>query len=120
AAKEYSIKAAYPGKEFPMVDDNARCVLCHQELTDEAPQRLQDFERFIKSELETEAKRAEEDFHNAIVRLPTAPEKDSLEAQRETAGIDDQLLEEIKEYWETVSEKVRELKDINAGEEYEG
>src|SRR5690606_30418490 len=44
AARAYS-QTAYPGQQYPVTDD-ARCVLCHQELGQQAKERLQDFEAF--------------------------------------------------------------------------
>ncbi len=42
AAREYS-QQPYPEKAFPVTDE-ARCVLCHQELSEEAQQRLKELE----------------------------------------------------------------------------
>ena len=36
AAREYSIKQAYPGEEFPVVGSGKKCVLCMQPLSEEA------------------------------------------------------------------------------------
>jgi energy-coupling factor transporter ATP-binding protein EcfA2 len=55
AARAYSQTAAYPERPFP-VTDAARCILCHQELSAEAADRLRRFEAFIKDE----SKRKEE------------------------------------------------------------
>ena len=49
AAKTYS-QTAYPGQAFPVTDDG-RCVLCHQELAEDAQQRLRDFEQFVQSKV---------------------------------------------------------------------
>lgn len=48
AAREYSTGAAYPGKAFPVTDEGGVCVLCQQELTPEAKDRLQRFDRYIR------------------------------------------------------------------------
>ena len=47
AAREYSTAQAYPDRDFPNADDDAHCVLCHQELGDVAASRLQRFEGFV-------------------------------------------------------------------------
>lgn len=48
AAREYSTTTAYPGQAFPVTDDGAACVLCQQELTPAAKDRLQRFDRYIR------------------------------------------------------------------------
>jgi hypothetical protein len=48
AARAYSQTAAYPEQLFPVTDAASRCVLCHQELSAEAADRLKRFEAFIK------------------------------------------------------------------------
>lgn len=50
AARGYSEGSAYPGRDFPITGDDARCVLCHQELTPEASNRLVSFESFVRDE----------------------------------------------------------------------
>jgi energy-coupling factor transporter ATP-binding protein EcfA2 len=47
SARTYSDKGAYPDRTFPATEDDARCVLCHQELTPEASARLNSFEKFV-------------------------------------------------------------------------
>ncbi len=48
AAREYSTSAAYPEQAFPVTAERAQCVLCQQELTPEAKDRLQRFDRYVK------------------------------------------------------------------------
>lgn len=85
AARDYS-QTAYPGKAFP-VTEQARCLLCHQELKPDAQQRLQDFEAFVKSKLEAEAKSAEAAHLAAIAALPAAPTDEQLATQCEAAAL---------------------------------
>jgi len=59
AARRYSESLAYPGHPFPHTVDKIRCVLCQQPLGDEAKQRMQDFEKFIKQDTAREAEMAE-------------------------------------------------------------
>ena len=47
SARTYSDQKAYPDRKFPAIEDDARCVLCHQELTPEASARLSGFEKFV-------------------------------------------------------------------------
>lgn len=48
AAREYSISDAYTDQVFPVITDEARCVLCQQELDDKAIKRFSAFEAFCK------------------------------------------------------------------------
>ena len=56
AARAYSQTGAYPERAFPVTGDEARCVLCQQELGPTAADRLNRFEAFVKDE----SKRREE------------------------------------------------------------
>lgn len=58
AARGYSEESAYPGQDFPVTGDDARCVLCHQELGPEASKRLGSFEGFIRDESKKREKEA--------------------------------------------------------------
>ena len=64
AAREFSHSAAYTGKAFPVVED-ARCVLCHQDIDEAAAIRLKQFEVFVTSETERELREARQSY-NAI------------------------------------------------------
>lgn len=48
AARAYSIGAAYPEQGFPVTGEGAQCVLCQQELTPAAKDRLQRFDRYVR------------------------------------------------------------------------
>ena len=85
AAREYS-QVAYPAKPFP-VTEAARCVLCHQELSPAAQERLQAFENFVQSKLASEATRAESAYTEAKNQLPAALNQESVNTQAEAAGL---------------------------------
>lgn len=78
AAKAYSLIESYPHRTFPNTDEDAHCVLCHQPLAAYARKRLQDFEAFVTSALETDVKLAENAYDNAKVTLPKIPSDDQL------------------------------------------
>jgi energy-coupling factor transporter ATP-binding protein EcfA2 len=67
AARDYS-RQPYPDKAFPVTDE-ARCVLCHQDLSAEAQQRLNNLEAFVQSRLEIDAATAERRYAQAIGEL---------------------------------------------------
>ena len=57
AAKEYSIKKAYIGEDFPHIGKDSRCVFCMQLLSEEAKERLRRFKAYME---EASKKTAEE------------------------------------------------------------
>ena len=66
AAREYSTSAAYPGQAFPVTDEGAVCLLCQQELTPAAKDRLQRFDRYVRDSA-SEAAQAERSAWQQIV-----------------------------------------------------
>lgn len=72
-ARIYSEQVAYIENDFPNVQSNAICVLCHQHLDDNAKIRLSNFERYIKGVLESTAKIAEKALTDNVDQLPQSP-----------------------------------------------
>lgn len=52
AARQYSIQYAYPSKAYPNVESGSLCVLCQQEIGQDASSRLEKFESFVKNTTE--------------------------------------------------------------------
>jgi recombinational DNA repair ATPase RecF len=72
AASTYSKEIAYPDHGFPHLD-NAVCVLCQQELADEARSRLERFRDAVAGELHERRRRLgveREDIRNSLGLLP--------------------------------------------------
>lgn len=74
-ARLFSQTHAYPGQPFPVIGKEARCVLCQQELNEEASGRLRHFEQFVTEGLELSAKQAEEKHKVLIRALPQSPKE---------------------------------------------
>lgn len=85
AAREYS-QVVYPEQKFPVTDE-AKCVLCYQELNLEAKERLQNFEKFVHSTLEQDAANAEKNYKTSLAQLPLALSDQQIRTQCEAAGI---------------------------------
>lgn len=49
AAKDYSIKQAYLGEEFPVTGEGKKCVLCMQSLSEDAKRRLNKFHEYMEN-----------------------------------------------------------------------
>lgn len=103
AARAYS-QTAYPGRQYPVTDD-ARCVLCHQALGEQAQQRLQEFEDFVQGQLESEAKEAEEAYKQALDALPPGLTEEQVATMCQAAGLSDSpLATQIAETWREADE----------------
>ena len=102
AARAYS-QNVYPAQPFP-VTEGARCVLCHQELSVVAQERLKAFERFVQSKLESEATEAETTYTNAKNLLPSAWTPSQIDTQAQAAGLsnDDSWPAYLKTFWTSV------------------
>lgn len=104
AARQYS-QTPYPGQDFPVTALGSRCLLCHQELSSEAQQRLNDFETFVQGVVESEAKDAEEHYGTLLEVLPYALSEDEIRTHCEAAGISqDPRLRLLEAFWESVGE----------------
>lgn len=102
AAREYS-QEAYPAKAFP-VTDAARCLLCHQELSEAAQERLNAFENFVQSKLAAEATEAESAYTHAKNQLSVAWTQGFVNTQTEAAGLtaDESWPTYLRGFWITV------------------
>lgn len=77
AGRCFSREQAYPGRKFPVVEDGARCVLCQQDLSHAAADRLKQFEAFVVSTTERELRQIREGFarlRKTFVELRTMTE----------------------------------------------
>jgi len=90
AARKYSEEVAYTGQEFPHVQDDSVCVLCHQPLSEEAKQRFTSFESYIKGETQKQATEAAREAKQAIDALPDIPSPEALKTKIDAAGFEDQ------------------------------
>ncbi len=72
-ARQYSESHAYRGQNFPVVDGDARCVLCQQELAQEARQRMSHFESYVRRGLEADAGKAEAHLAGLVAKIPRIP-----------------------------------------------
>lgn len=86
-ARRYSEGHAYPNLAFPHLGTEARCVLCHQPLADDARKRLASFEEFVKGQAEKDAKDAEKAFEDAMTALRDIPTNQAIMTQCDAAGL---------------------------------
>ena len=68
-ARNYSEENAYPNTPFPFTGNSARCVLCQQELDEQAVDRFNRFENFIKNETKRKENEATAAYQAALNEL---------------------------------------------------
>lgn len=71
AARAYSA-TVYPDRPFPATGDEERCVLCQQELSAPAADRLRRFESFVKDESKRREDKARAAYDEAFTALKQA------------------------------------------------
>jgi len=97
AARDFSSKEAYKDEAFPVIMSDSRCVLCHSLLDEEAKQRMQSFEQFVKGELKQIADSAQNLLSSQIRSLPVVPTNEELELKLQAGGIDSpELIDKIE------------------------
>jgi energy-coupling factor transporter ATP-binding protein EcfA2 len=73
SARAYSQTAAYPNREFPASNQGDACVLCQQDLTQEAQGRLARFDTFMRDDTQSRALRAEQKARQALEHARDTP-----------------------------------------------
>jgi energy-coupling factor transporter ATP-binding protein EcfA2 len=73
AARNYSLRVAYEGTEFPVTGDGALCVLCQQPLCPDAISRMQRFRIFMENQAEQELQRATTTLDQSTKRVASHP-----------------------------------------------
>lgn len=66
AAREFCEQTAYPDRQFPVTDADARCPLCHQGLDADAAARMHRFHAFMTDTTERDAATAERAASRAL------------------------------------------------------
>lgn len=102
AAREYSTRAAYPDQSFPVAGERAQCVLCQQELTPAAKDRLQRFDRYVRDTASEAAQAARNSWQQLVRDLGQAAVtftvsqvmSESLRGRIETLPDDIQIFQE--------------------------
>lgn len=66
SARAFSDEEAYPDRRFPVTDPGSVCVLCQQELTAAAADRLNRFEAFVRDDSQQRAEAARAAYDTAL------------------------------------------------------
>jgi energy-coupling factor transporter ATP-binding protein EcfA2 len=101
-ARDFSTQVAYPGEPFPYLGEDARCVLCQQELDLDARVRMLSFKTFIEDSTADEARKAAVAYQ--AVRAGIA------DAAKLVVAIDDTLLDLIEAHNPELAKSLRSAK----------
>ncbi|MEH7181106.1 AAA family ATPase [Neobacillus vireti] len=71
-AKQYH-EIAYPGQSFPYVENEAKCILCQQDLKDESRIRLTRFEEFMTDSISQETAQLYLQRQVLLIKLKSLP-----------------------------------------------
>lgn len=97
AARQFSEDGAYPGQPFPVTDKDAHCVLCQQNLEQDAVAKLKQFEAFVVSATEKEFRAAKDKYLRVYKGL------DELKVADEAT---DEAIKEIRIELESLADEV--------------
>ncbi len=67
SARAYSVSEAYPEREFPVTEPGSVCILCQQDLSPQAADRLNRFEAFVRDDSQQRADNARAAYDSALV-----------------------------------------------------
>ncbi|EIZ9117247.1 AAA family ATPase [Escherichia coli] len=101
AARDYS-RMPYPDKAFPVTDE-ARCVLCHQDLSAETQQRLNNLEAFVQSRLEIDAATSERLYAQAIGAITIPPSMAEIATLCAGAAVQEEWNKYLTGIWSAAS-----------------
>ncbi len=122
-AREFALEI-FPDSEPPPISTADRCVLCQQELDDDASARLKAFDDYLEDRATAEAAAAKSAFENAATVVSNYNIKSKEEVSMLLAGfsaLDDDrraLAEKIGEYFEKANVRLTVLKKALEEQDY--
>jgi energy-coupling factor transporter ATP-binding protein EcfA2 len=118
-ARAYSEQEAYKGKPFPYTEEDARCILCQQELEIDARKRLESFENYIRGSLEREAEKAEDKLKGLKQQFDELPNIEDLNLLMDSSNIiDDHERNELLNFRDELGKRKQELLQAEYGEAF--
>lgn len=103
SARRYS-QIVYKDKEFPVIDDKARCLLCQQELDKESQKRLRSFEDFIKNDLSQRGSQLKSRVTGVVDQFESLQVSNQYYDSIVDAISDEKLKKEIEDLLESISQ----------------
>ena len=120
SARKFSEQHAYPEKPFPYVDDQSRCVLCHQILESDSRKRLHKFEEFVKDETQTRLDKAHDAYeeHVSVFRsiniLPISVEKNLRDLEPSNSDAIESYKKLLEQYRDSKSSVLEALNGVGS------
>ncbi len=111
SARRYSEETAYTEVAFPNTALDAKCVLCQQPLEEDSKERLNAFESFIKSDLESKVRAANASLQELERSLLNVPENFLL--AMEGQGLTSKDSQEAILNWDECRNFALENSDVN-------
>ncbi len=72
AARAYSEQFAYRGREFPVIDEDSKCLLCQQPLGNEAQDRFRRFNAFVAGEVARKVESSKTNWEASVLAFRLA------------------------------------------------
>jgi len=120
AAKEYSVRLAYPNKGFPNTQEDARCVLCMQPLSHDAKQRFGRFKSFMEQTAKKKLEACEHALQTSLKEIEitqTSPLEGYQDVLNELEVRDGDLAERLREYCASMTWRAQNM--LEAGHKRE-
>jgi ABC-type uncharacterized transport system ATPase subunit len=111
AAREFSIAEAYPDGEFPFIEEDARCVLCHQEIDAPTRERLSRFDSYVTGRIEMEATAAETALASHLATIKTRPSSEILQTGAQAAELTEEQATLLDTVWAELETFLLPLRD---------
>jgi energy-coupling factor transporter ATP-binding protein EcfA2 len=103
AAKKYSEEVAYKGKSYPNVDNESVCLLCQQNLDENAKKRFVGFESFVTSKLEGDLKASKLLYEKRLAELPNIPDESLLKTSIQASQLEESWFDTLSKIWNGIS-----------------
>lgn len=114
-ARKYSQEEAYKEVKFPFVEDDARCVLCQQPLSEKAIKRFQGFEEYIKGETQHQVELAEKKHIEAYEQIGDIPTIDNLKIKIDAIGItENEQIDNLQNLYKAFRDRKEQLVTVNS------
>lgn len=105
AAREFSNNEVFPDKTFPYTQENARCVLCQQEILGEATKRFDSLETFVKNKFNSQLIDLTQIHKIKIEELPNFWDKELLEAILSKSSLSAEIKDKINKSFENLEQR---------------
>lgn len=108
-ARKYSEESGYPHEQYPVTNDGAYCVLCQQQLSADAKNRMTGFESFVKGELQQAADNAAKAHEKALEALDLKISIETILAQGNVAELNPSQMQFLEEYMRAAMKFAEEI-----------